>query len=58
MSSLLFFGLAEVIVVKNAGQDTFANSVDIVLGFLGSDVQRNLESILDGSSLSEEQVQV
>ena len=39
VTGLLFLGLTEVIVVHDARQDPLANSVNIILSFLGSNVQ-------------------
>ena len=58
MLGFFFLGLTEIVIVHDTGKDTLANRINVILCFLGLNVKRNLECILDAASLSEEQVQV
>lgn len=58
MLCFLFLQLTVVVEVHDAGEDALRNSVDIVLSLLGSDVQRDLECVLDACSLSQKQIEV
>ena len=58
VSCLLFLCFAEIVEVHYAGKDTLANSINVVLGLLGPNVQRNLKGILNTCPLSQKQIQV
>lgn len=58
VTRFLFLSSAIFVVVQDAGKDSLANSIDVILGLLVIDLQRDLECILDRSSLSQKQVEI